>query len=152
MEVCWKGKWYSYITNVLDSKRLSAREVVQLYRSRWKIEEAFLLTKRLLGLSYLWVGDKNGIRVQVFGTWVFYAVLIDLSHEVAGMLGESIERISYEMVFRGMYHFGVAYRRGEAEDIVGFLSENARLLGIVKRERRSTKLKQEQEAQLWAAS
>ncbi len=152
VEVYWNGKWHSYITNVLDSKRLSAREVVKLYRSRWKIEEAFLLTKRLLGLSYLWVGDKNGIRVQVFGTWVFYAVLIDLSHEVAEVLGESIERISYEMVFRGMYHYAVAFKRGESEDIVGFLSENARLLGIVKRERNSTKLKQEQEAQLWATS
>lgn len=152
VEVCWDGKWHSYITNVLDIKKLSAREVVELYRNRWKIEEAFLLTKRLLGLSYLWVGDKNGIRIQVFGTWVFYAVLIDLSHEVAQMLGESIERISYEMVFRGMYHFSVAYRRGEAQDIVGFLSENARLLGIVKRERKSKKLKQQQEAQLWTAS
>lgn len=152
VEVCWDGKWYSYITNVLDQDRLSAREVVQLYRSRWRIEEAFLLTKRLLGLSYLWVGDKNGVRIQVFGTWVFYAVLIDLSHEVAQMLGESVERISYEMVFRGMYHFSVAYRRGEAQDIVEFLSENARLLGIVKRERKSAKLKQLKEAQLWMAS
>jgi Transposase DDE domain len=152
VEVCWDGKWHSYITNVVDIKKLSAREIVELYRNRWKIEEAFLLTKRLLGLSYLWVGDKNGIRIQVFGTWVFYAVLIDLSHEVAQMLGESIERISYEMVFRGMYHFSVAYRRGEAQDIVGFLSENARLLGIVKRERKSKKLKQQQEAQLWTAS
>ena len=152
VEVCWDGKWHSYITNVVDIKKLSAREIVELYKNRWKIEEAFLLTKRLLGLSYLWVGDKNGIRIQVFGTWVFYAVLIDLSHEVAQMLGESIERISYEMVFRGMYHFSVAYRRGEAQDIVGFLSENARLLGIVKRERKSKKLKQQQEAQLWTAS
>ncbi len=152
VEVYWEGKWYKYITNVLESKRLSAREVVELYRSRWRIEEAFSLTKRLLGLSYLWVGDKNGVRVQVFGTWVFYAVLIDLSHEVAQMLGESIERISYEMVFRGMYHFSVAYRRGESQDIVGFLCENARLLAIVKRERKSAKLKQEQEAQLWATS
>lgn len=152
VEVCWDGKWHSYITNVVDIKKLSAREIVELYRNRWRIEEAFLLTKRLLGLSYLWVGDKNGVRVQVFGTWVFYAVLIDLSHEVAQMLGESIERISYEMVFRGMYHFSVAYRRGEAQDIVGFLSENARLLGIVKRERKSKKLKQQQEAQLWTAS
>lgn len=152
VEVCWDGKWYSYITNVLDQDRLSAREVVQFYRSRWRIEEAFLLTKRLLGLSYLWVGDKNGVRIQVFGTWVFYAVLIDLSHEVAQMMGESVERISQEMVFRGMYHFSVAYRRGEAQDIVEFLSENARLLGIVKRERKGAKLKQEQEAQLWIAS
>ena len=153
VEVCWGGKWYSYITNVLDTNRLSAREVVEMYRSRWRIEEAFLLTKRLLGLSYLWVGDKNGVRIQVFGTWVFYAVLIDLSHEVAQMLGKSIERISYEMVFRGMYHYASAIRRRELKDksIAKFLSENAKLLGIVKRERKAEKLRQAQQDLLWSA-
>lgn len=135
---------------------LSARGVVEFYRSRWRIEEAFLLTKRLLGLSYLWVGDKNGVRIQVFATWVFYAVLVDLSHEVAGMLGEKIGRISYEMVFRGMYHYASAIRRkeikGNDKNIAKFLSDNATLLGIVKPERKAQKLRQAQEAAIWAVA
>jgi hypothetical protein len=36
-----------------------------LYRRRWQIEEAFLLTKRLLGLAYLWVGGSNGHWCQL---------------------------------------------------------------------------------------
>jgi len=34
--------------------------VADLYRRRWRIEEAFHTVKRLLGLSYLWTGSING--------------------------------------------------------------------------------------------
>ena len=47
----------------LDPQLLAAREVCERYRRRWRIEEAFLLTKRLLGLAYLWVGDRNGVEI-----------------------------------------------------------------------------------------
>jgi hypothetical protein len=42
------------------------------------------------------------VQVQIYATWVFYAVLIDLCQEVADLLGEPVERISVEMVFRGL--------------------------------------------------
>jgi Transposase DDE domain len=51
--------------------------------SRWRIEEAFNTVKRLLGLSYLWTGLLNGIKLQIWGTWLFYAVLVDLGDAVA---------------------------------------------------------------------
>ncbi|MDY6786159.1 MAG: IS4 family transposase, partial [Cyanobacteriota bacterium] len=59
--------------------------------------------KRLLGLSYLWTGSINGIQLQLWATWLFYVVLIDLADEVADELALSTERISVEMVFRGLY-------------------------------------------------
>ena len=40
---------------MLDPQVLCAQQVRDLYAQRWRIEEAFLLTKRLLGLAYLWV-------------------------------------------------------------------------------------------------
>jgi len=40
---------------VLDPQVLCAQQVRDLYAQRWRIEEAFLLTKRLLRLAYLWV-------------------------------------------------------------------------------------------------
>ena len=66
VSVLWNGQWHRYLTNVLDDKQLTRREVCQLYTRRWRIEEAFLLTKRLLGLSYLWVGGQNGVEYQVY--------------------------------------------------------------------------------------
>lgn len=70
--------WYSYITSVLDPASLPPHVVADLYRRRWRIEEAFNTVKRLLGLSYLWTGSINGVKLQVWATWLFYAVLVDL--------------------------------------------------------------------------
>lgn len=67
--------WYSYITSVLDPTVLPPYVVADLYRRRWRIEEAFNTVKRLLGLSYLWTGSINGVKLQVWATWLFYAVL-----------------------------------------------------------------------------
>ena len=46
--------------------------MADLYQKRWRIEEAFNTVKRLLGLSYLWVGSINGIKLQIWGTRLFY--------------------------------------------------------------------------------
>ncbi len=73
---------YSYITSVLDPIILPPYVVADLYRRRWRIEEAFHTVKRLLGLSYLWTGSINGVKLQVWATWLFYAVLVDLGDAV----------------------------------------------------------------------
>ena len=38
----------------------------------WRIEQAFNLVKRLLGLSYLWTGSINGVKLQVWATWACF--------------------------------------------------------------------------------
>jgi hypothetical protein len=60
VSVLWRGQWYRYLTNVLDPVQLSARDICELYRRRWRIEDAFLLTKRVLDLAYLWKASANG--------------------------------------------------------------------------------------------
>jgi hypothetical protein len=132
VSILWDQTWHYYLTNVLDPEALSGRQVCELYRRRWRIEDAFLLTKRLLGLSYLWVGSTNGVEIQIYATWIFYAVLIDLCHQVAEVLQLPLERISVEMVFRSLYHFSRAVQRGQKVELVSFLVENAKLFGIVK--------------------
>ena len=69
--------WHSYLTSVLDPTVLPPYVVADLYRRRWRIEDAFNTVKRLLNLSYLWTGSLNGIQLQIWGTWLFYAVLVD---------------------------------------------------------------------------
>jgi len=102
---------YGYITSVLDPQVLPYA-VADLYGRRWRIEEAFNTAKRLLGLSYLWTGSINGVKLQVWTTWLFYAVLIDLADAVADELAVPFDRISLEMLFRGLYHFHHAYSQG----------------------------------------
>ena len=125
--------WYRYLTSVLDPNILPPYVIEDLYARRWRIEESFLLLKRLLGLSYLWTGSINGIKLQIWATWLFYAVLIDLSDEVADSLTLPFDSISVEMVFRGIYHFTQALNQGFASDLIAYLTalEN-RDLGIVK--------------------
>ena len=129
-----KGKgWYRYVTSVLDPEVFPPYVVIDLYARRWRIEEAFHLVKRLLGLAYLWTGSLNGIKLQIWATWLMYAVLVDLSDAVAEAVQLPLARISMEMVWRGLYHFNDAYNRGLANDPVAYLAapEN-RDLGVIK--------------------
>lgn len=125
--------WYSYITSVTDPKILPPYVVADLYQRRWRIEEAFNTVKRLLGLSYLWTGSINGVKLQVWATWLFYAVLVDLGDAVADELSLPFDRISLEMVYRGLYHFTVAYDKGKAPDPIKYFADPSnRDLGVVK--------------------
>lgn len=150
VSVLWRGQWYRYLTNVLDPELLSARQVCELYRRRWRIEDAFLLTKRVLDLAYLWKISPNGVQLQIYATLIFYAVLLSICQQVAQALGQPLERISVEMVFRAFYHYSQAVQRGESDDLVQFLVAHAALLGLVKRWRKRHRERQQLEQMIWA--
>ena len=137
VECLWHGKWYRYLTNVTDAARLPPEVLLALYAQRWHIEDAFNVVKRLLGLAYFWSGALNGVLVQIWATWVLFAVLVDLTDSVAQAMDLPFQAISMEMVFRGLYHFTQAYHRGDATDPVAYFVQNAKLLGIVKRKRKT---------------
>lgn len=137
IEVRFGKVWYRYLTSVLDPTVLPPFVVADIYRRRWRIEEAFHTVKRLLNLSYLWTGSVNGIQLQIWATWLFYAILVDLGDAVADRLGLPFDRISLEMLYRAFYHFSVAYRQGLATDPISYFADPAnRDLGIVKRLRK----------------
>ena len=127
----------------------SARQVCERYRRRWRIEDAFALTKRLLDLAYWWTGSTNTVQWQIDATLLFYAVLVTLCQQVAQALGEPLERISVEMVCRAFSHYSRTVQHGGSDDLVSFLAEHAKLLGIVKRRRKQHRERQELEAIIW---
>lgn len=59
VSVLWGSTWYYYLTNGRRPTDVIRSTGMYLSRRRWRVEDAFLLTKRLLGLAYLWVGDSN---------------------------------------------------------------------------------------------
>ncbi|MCO6453402.1 MAG: IS4 family transposase, partial [Caldilineales bacterium] len=122
VEVRFGSTWYRYIASVLDPAILPPFVVADLYRRRWRIEDAFNTAKRLLNLSYLWTGSVNGIQLQIWATWLFYAVLVDLGDAVADAMTIPFDRISLEMLFRGLYHFAHAFSKGKASDPVVYFS------------------------------
>jgi len=133
VEVLYRGKWYRYLTNELDPERLPTAYVVALYWRRWRIEDAYSTVKRLLGLAYFWCGAQNAVQLQVWATWLLYIVLIDLTDAVAETLHRPFADISIEMVYRSLYFFTQAHQRGESDDVVAYLAQEAKLLGIIKR-------------------
>ena len=60
-------------------------------------------------------------------------VLVDLTDAVADMLNLPFAAISIEMVYRSLYFFTHAKQRGETEDIVAYLANEAKFFGIIKR-------------------
>ena len=82
------------------------------------------------------MGGTNGVEIQIYATWIFYAILNDLCSSVAVELGQPKERISVEMVFRGLYHFSRSLLRGKITDVVTYLVEHHKMLGLIKQERK----------------
>jgi len=137
IEIRFGKQWYRYMTSVLDPELLPPFVVADLYRRRWRIEDAFNTAKRLLNLSYLWTGSVNGIQLQIWATWLFYAVLVDLGDAVADEMNLPFDRISLEMLYRGLYHFIQAFCKGKASDPVAyFAAPENQDLGVVKRIRK----------------
>jgi hypothetical protein len=103
---------------------------------RWRIEDGYAVVKRLLGLAYFWVGAENGVQLQLWATWLLYAVLVDLTAAVAAALDQPLAALSLEMPYRSLSFCTSAYQRGQATDVVLFLAAEARDLGILKRPRK----------------
>ena len=139
-EVLYKGKWYRYLTNELDPLQLPTEYAVALYWQRWRIEDAYNVVKRLLGLAYFWSGSQNAVELQLWSTWLLYGALVDLTDDVAEALNRPFAAISMEMVYRSLYYFTKAHERDEADDLVTYLAQNTKLLGIVKRKPPSSRL------------
>ena len=137
IEVQYLGKWYRYMTNELDAGRLPTAYVVALYWQRWRIEDAYNIVKRLLGLAYFWCGAQNAVEMQVWATWLLYVVLIDLTDAVAEALDKPFAAISIEMVYRSLYFFTNAHHRGETNDVVAYLAAEAKFFGIIKRKHKA---------------
>ena len=138
VEVLYGDKWYRYLSNDLDTERLPTAYLVALYWQRWRIEDAYAIVKRLLGLAYFWCGAQNAVEMQVWATWLLYVVLVDLTDAVADALNQPFASISIEMVYRSLYFFTQAQARGQADDVVTYLTANTQLLGIVKRKHKAS--------------
>jgi hypothetical protein len=78
----------------------------------------YRVVKRLLGLAYFWRGSQNAVTLQLWTTWLLYAVLVDLTDAVSDALNRPFAAISIEMVYRSLYYFTQAHRRGQADDLV----------------------------------
>jgi hypothetical protein len=98
------------------------------------------------------VGGNNGVEIQIYATGIFDAVLNDLCSSVAVELGQPKERISVEMVGRGLEHFSRSLLRGESTDVVTYLVEHHKMLGLIKQERKGHREKVTYYQEIWVST
>jgi len=120
------------VTNVVEPAALPATHMPLLYAERWRVEDAFNLVKRLLGLAYFWSGAGNAIQTQVWASWLLYGVLVDLTDEVAARSQRPLGAVSVEMVFRALYHYTQAVQKQPGLDLISYLVSKAAELDLVK--------------------
>ena len=72
-----------------------------------------------------------------------------MCQQVAQALGHPLARSSVEMVFRAFYPYSRAVPRGECDELVPFLVEQAKRLGLVKRWRKQHREPQQLESVIW---
>ncbi len=77
------GRQYGSLTNVLDPRQLSMREIAQWDARRWDIELAFKLLKCELGWQLWWAARPELIMIQVWVALILAPILHALHLHVA---------------------------------------------------------------------
>jgi len=86
-----------------------------------------------------------------FATWIFYAVINDLCADVAIALQQPIELISLEMVFRSLYFFHRARAHNSQLQLIPWLVEHQRSMGLVKAVRQRHRRNAARSLDIWAS-
>jgi len=73
---------------------------------------------------------------DLYATWIFYTILNSICAEVVVAFKEPLEKISKEMVLRGCYHYARVYLAGTTSTLVEYLTDDPKLFGLVKRQRK----------------
>jgi hypothetical protein len=105
-----EGKTYEYITNVLEPKKLSLRQIAQLYARRWDVELGIKLVKQELGLHLFWSAKPEVIQAQVWAAFAISQILMGLRQEVASRAGVDAYDVSMRLMIEWLPRAG---ERGE---------------------------------------
>lgn len=122
-----KGKTWRYITNVLDPKQLSIRDISLLYARRWDIEMMFNLVKTHLNLHLLWSSHTTVIVHQVFAVFTIAQVMLGLRSEVAKRAHSDVFEVSLDLMIRWLPRFAA-----QGDDPVQLIAERGRHAMIIR--------------------
>lgn len=95
-----KGKTvHELVTNVLDPKRLSAEEALDLYPKRWAVERMFYDLKEVLNLNDIYLSHPNGVAQQVYAAAMVHTALRVGQGHIAAAQELEPEQISVPKLF-----------------------------------------------------
>lgn len=99
------GQTWAYLTNVLDPRQLSLRDISRLYARRWDIERMFNLVKTHLHLHLLWSSHPTVIVHQVFAVFAVAQIILGLRAEIAERAQVNLEDVSLDLMIRWLPRF-----------------------------------------------
>jgi hypothetical protein len=90
---------YETLTNVMDYKRLSAKDVIALYPHRWKVERLFYDLKIVLNLKRFYAANPNAVAMQVYAAAIVHAAFRIAQADVARQNDLPPEELSPKKLF-----------------------------------------------------
>ena len=88
----WDGEQkreFIFITNAMD---ISALQVAELYRNRWKVELFFKWIKQHLKIKKFWGTTENAVRIQIYSAICTYCLVAIIQHDM------HLSRSTYEVL------------------------------------------------------
>src|SRR5437764_1351123 len=67
------GSWWSYVTNLID-EGLTAEDVADLYRLRWRVEIFFRHLKHTLNLGHWFAESEQGVQAHLYVALIGYVL------------------------------------------------------------------------------
>ena len=86
-------------TTVQDPARLSAEQILSLYRERWSVERMFHDLKVVLNLRRFYAANTNAVALQLFTSAIVYTALRVTQDRIAEDHGLEPERLSTAKLF-----------------------------------------------------
>jgi hypothetical protein len=131
IRIRYRGKWYGWVTNVLETEKLPGADVARLYARRWDIELAFCVLKNDLKLNVLWSAKEQVIGAQVWALVSLAQLLHRLQMQVAQQAGVPLFDVSLELLLR---HLGNLSQMAQmhGKDLIDCIVEAGRALGILR--------------------
>lgn len=77
-----------------NSKELTSKEIVDIYKQRWEIEVFFKFIKQNLNFSHLLTRDVNGIKVVMYMTLIM-AILLTVYKKLNDLKGYKIPKLKF---------------------------------------------------------
>jgi hypothetical protein len=77
-----------------NSKELTSKEIVEIYKQRWEIEVFFKFIKQNLNFSHLLTRDINGIKVVMYMTLIM-AILLTVYKKMNNLKGYKIPKLKF---------------------------------------------------------
>ena len=80
---------FVFLTNAMD---ISALQVAELYKNRWKVELFFKWLKQHLKIKKFWGTTENAVRIQIYAAMCAYCLVAIVQHDM------KLNRSTYEVL------------------------------------------------------